>query len=176
MKATWMKAVMMAWRLLVVNRENEALNAEVFTLKHRLGKKANSIWDMNKLELLEVARKEIGLTMLQADTWTVTVLREKIKKVRELTKVAVDPRAQLPKGLNKMSLQELIAEVTVRELPLGEKPTRAQLIIVIMDDVDQRNILSATDPTANTSSASNTGQEDWNMVSEETKKSRKGGK
>ena len=50
---------------------------EITRLTKKLGKKSGSIWNMDKSELVEVARMELGVTLAQAEKMTVTVLREK---------------------------------------------------------------------------------------------------
>ena len=153
----WCRCLFQAWKLVLVERVLVGQMAEVESLKKKLGKKSDSIWNMNKAELAEVARKELGMNAVQADRETVITLREKIKNSREVNKVALDPMCQIPKGLNRMKLEELVEEMTKRELPIPPKPTRPQLLVAIRDDVDARTLLSA--PTATSLEA----DEDYEM-------------
>ena len=41
----------------------------------KLGKEAGSIWDMEKVDLMEVAMAELGITIAQAERETVITLR-----------------------------------------------------------------------------------------------------
>ncbi len=135
-------------------------------MKTKLGKESDSIWKMNKAELVELARRELGITLMAANAETVLVLRERIRAQREMLKTVVDPYDQVPKGLEKLKLEELKLEVQNRNLPLPEKPTRARLILLIRDDVTARNTLfaSPTVPTQNRSGGpASTTDRDWNM-------------
>jgi hypothetical protein len=55
-----------------------------------------------------------------------------------MTMTTLDPLAKIPKGLEKLSLQELKEETLVRELPEPDQVTRAKLIVLIRDDVASR--------------------------------------
>ena len=72
-----------------------------------LGKKSDSIWQMNKAQLAETARKELGMTLVQAQKETATVLRERLRRLPNVEEVKEDPLATLRKGLEKKSLDDL---------------------------------------------------------------------
>ena len=80
----------------------EAVRSELGRLKEKLGKQAESIWRMKKDELVEVARRELGLTQAQAQEETVLVLRERIRSHRFENRyqqmMSTNPDAHLPKG------------------------------------------------------------------------------
>ena len=99
---------------------------------------------MHKEELVELARKELGMTVAAAQNETVTTLWEKIRTRRNMVKVTSDPLSSLPKGLDKLDKAHLEEQVRFRDLAVPEKATRAQLIIAIRDDVENRNLLDAS--------------------------------
>ena len=151
--STWARILIQAWALVVVRTNAEALTTEVARLRNQLGKKATSIWNMSKADLQEVARQELGMTFAQSQQETLITLREKIRRVREMTKIKEDPLADLSKGLGAMKAEDLRTEVLKRNLPVIPKATRAQMMIQIQDDVKQRNTLPSTvDPTPSMSS------------------------
>ncbi len=95
---------------------------------------------MKKDELVEVARRELGLSQAQAQAETVLVLREHIRshraEVRCQQVLSTSPDAQTPRGLQRMSHSELAQECSRRgiEIPAGYsnrvQATRAQMIIL----------------------------------------------
>ena len=123
----------------------EAARTEVSRLQEKLGRQAESIWRMKKDELVEVARRELGLSQAQAQAETVLVLRERIRshraEVRYQQVLSTNPDAQLPKGLQRMTHAELVQECSRRgiEIPAGSsnraQATGAQMIILIQDHV-----------------------------------------
>ena len=99
---------------------------------------------------MEVARLELGMKREMAENETAIVLREKIRRARDLTKVVQNPLASRPKGLASMKLDDLKAEAAQRQLPTLARVTRATLIEQIEDHVAMLNTLSSTeDPTPN---------------------------
>ena len=139
------RAVFQAWRIVTVTMLLEAVRSELGRLKEKLGKQAESIWRMKKDELVEVARRELGLTQAQAQGETVLVLRERIRSHRVENQhqqmMSTNPDAHLPKGLQRMTHPELAQECARRgiETPSGSsnraQATRAQMIILIQDHV-----------------------------------------
>ena len=124
-----------SWALMITRASLEAASTELA----RLGsKKKTSIWAMNKAELVEIARKELGLTVTQAEKETVLVLRERIRATRSATTVAGDPLSKVPKGLDKMLASDLKEQLVIRGLPEPEHATRARMIMLIRDDVVSR--------------------------------------
>ena len=111
----------MAWQLRVALVNVAALAAENQSLKTKLGKRDNSIWQMNKAGLVEVARQELGMTIAAAEKETVTTLREKIRANRKKETMNQDPLTVLPKGLEKMTWLELHEEMQKRSLPTPRK-------------------------------------------------------
>ena len=83
-------------------------------LKAVVGRRAGNIWEMRKDELMEVARKELGFTAAQLAKETVVTLRENIRRSRAETRSEADPLASLPKGLERMSQQDLVRECLAR--------------------------------------------------------------
>lgn len=131
------------WRWMTRAILTESLATEVARLQKLMGKQATSIWTMKKEDLLEVARKELGYLPEYAEKFTVVVLKEKIRRNREqLSALTEDPQAQKPKGLGKMTLQELMNEHQLRNLPAPSKATRAQIIEIIEEDVEARKLMS----------------------------------
>jgi DNA-binding XRE family transcriptional regulator len=140
-----LRQIFQAWRIVAVATLLEALRAEHGKLQEKLGKQAESIWRMKKEELVEVARRELGLTQAQAASETVLVLRERIRAHRQQIKLSelmtTNPDTVVPKGLQRMTHAELVQEAVRRglEMPASEtnRPamTRAQLIIWIQDHV-----------------------------------------
>ena len=100
---------------------------------------------MKKDELVEIARRELGLSQAQAQGETVLVLRERIRSHRVESQfqqmLSTNPDAHLPKGLQRMTHPELTQECTRRgiEIPSGSsnraQATRVQMIILIQDHV-----------------------------------------
>jgi hypothetical protein len=136
----------------------------------RLGsKKKTSVWTMNKAELVELARKELGLTVTQAEKETVLVLRERIRATRSATAVAGVPLTRPPKGLDRMLASDLKEQLVIRGLPEPEQATRARMIMMIRDDVVSRHEeqFHETPHLTSTSSATRTPipeDADWNMA------------
>ena len=87
---------------------------------------------------------ELGVTVAQAEKMTVTVLREKIREQRQILKMAQDPMMQVPKGLERMLLEDLKIEAMNRDLPVEDEMTRPQLIVLIREDVEYRLAQSTT--------------------------------
>ena len=140
----FMRMVFQAWAIVMVRTHREALRSENHRLGERLGKQKDSIWTMTKDELVEIARRELDMSMQKAQQETVLTLRERIRQARVGKPKADDlhPLLKLPKGLERLSLQDLSQECDKRgiAMPIKDKkePTRAQLIILIRDDVERR--------------------------------------
>jgi len=138
-----LRTVFMAWVAWHARAEIEAARTEIERLRQMLGKKSDSIWQMSKDQLVQIALQELGVTLAQAEGMTVLVLREKIRRQRILLKEQEDPLNSLPKGLERLKFSQLVAEIDKRGLPLpsGAGPnqaTRASMILAIRDDVDVR--------------------------------------
>ena len=103
---------------------------------------------MRKHELVELARKELGLTTAYANECTVPILREMIKQGRKASEEIVDPMKKLPKGFSNMRKKELIAEAKNRGLILDQicadtkdwsKLTNGKLSLAIYNHVKHSN-------------------------------------
>ena len=98
---------------------------KVARLTDKLGKKNSSIWNQTKEELVEITRRELGMTVTLASNETVLTLRELIRRNREMYKANADPLSKAPKGLGNMNKEALLeeggpAEVIVAHLPEPE--------------------------------------------------------
>ena len=162
----------MGWKRLLEAAYVEILKYQVRSLEKRHGRRPGqpiSVWKMRKEQLVEVGRKELGLTLVQAEAMTVVTLRERIRSQREVNQMTTDPLETNPKGLDRMKHQDLLEECIKRNLPCvqglptrpGEKgywdpPTRPHMINAIKDDVETRKLLRTSleqEPTQNESGA-----------------------
>ena len=106
---------------------------------------------MKKEDLLEVARRELGLEPHQLEKVTLLEIREKIRQHRVENQAVQDPRLQVPKGLSKMTVAELRREcearnIEIEAIPFGSRgPNRAQMIIAIKEWVATASGLVQTD-------------------------------
>jgi hypothetical protein len=89
---------------------------------------------LKKQELFEVARRELDLRREHAETIAVVEFREAIRVHREQPKTRLHPHAFYPKGLNRMSAQELVQECADRGLLVDRAP-RPQMIAAIWTHV-----------------------------------------
>ena len=160
-QSVWLRVVFLAWERTIVKKELVAYMAEAASLAQRLGKSKESIWSMKKADLVEVARKELGISAAQAQKDTVEILREKIRRVRAFKDSLDDPLAAVPVGLGKMKLEDLQDEANKRGLPVAPNATRVQLLMLIREDADHRIMRSA--PTASAMAPAE--DDDFEMVS-----------
>ena len=176
-KQWFLKLVIMHWRLFVTRLALEVSQTE---LARRMPKtrslfQAPSIWEMNKLELVEEARRHLGMTQVQANSKTVVVLRELLKTARAQEETVLDPMCRIPPGLEKMPKAALIEEMKLRSLPAAF--TRSAMIVAIRDQVESRVILSARAATANSmdvgTESGRTLDGDWTIAQEEAASSRR---
>ena len=116
---------------------------------------------MNKAELVEKARLDLGMTQAQAEKETVTTLRERIRSRRELTEHNDDPYTKLPKGLDSLKKDELRLECKTRAIHMPEDATRPKMILAIREDVANNATMALRDPP-----------QDWEMADEAIPKSR----
>ena len=163
---TFLRVVFQAWELYVAKTYIKALETENQRLQAIVGKKAESIWDMKRADLVEVARSELGMTMAQAEKETVITLREKIRRNREIVKEAQDPMLVLPKGLQRMNHANLLLEMERRNLPIPENPTRPMMILLIKEQVDFLSQTAATSQETNPPTSGTT-SDDWMKVDSE---------
>ena len=143
-----MRVALTNWRLAAVQTMNQALLTENERLRKINPKE--SIWQMKKAELVEVAVAELGITRVQASVITVDELRERLRVARKQSKEEEDPLTKLPVGMGKMKAAELVVECTKRCIsvaPLpgekGTQKTRPQMMLEIRNDVARRTAASA---------------------------------
>ena len=140
-----MQLVFAEWALITQRIQRHAAQTETERLRERLGKQKDSIWTMTKDELVEVAHRELQMSYQKAQKETVVTLRERIRQARAKLgpQPEADPMLRIPKGLERMALADLSQECARREIssPMTDKrgPTRASLIVLIRDDVEERN-------------------------------------
>ena len=119
-----------------------ALECEVTDLRKQV-EVPKTIWNMKKAELVEKAYEELSLPRAKAEEKTVIVLREMLRRNRQLIAVQADPMAVIPKGLNNMKLDDLKAVMAERNLPLGDRTTRPSMILAIREHVETFQLLTA---------------------------------
>ena len=93
------EAVFRAWRLAAVLAQLAGARSEVGRLRAAAGRRSDSIWQMNKEELVEVAHRELGTSYEEATRKTVLHLRELIRRARS--------EATVPQGLERMKKKDL---------------------------------------------------------------------
>ena len=145
-------------------RENERLSA-------LLQKQKDSIWQMHKSDLVELAIAELGMTRTEAGKETVVTLRERIRRQRHDLSAHKDPLKQLPKGLDKMTSEALTAECTKRMISTAcpdnrrGSLTRPQMILAIREDVAQRVSLTGAEMEIDDETAAKERGAEWVSVS-----------
>ena len=145
------RVVFEEWRTWTLKCRRSSLEWEVSALeKGRDRKEVDSLWKMRKAELEEVARRELGMTKSDLMDETVVSLRERIRAARSQFETDIDPLTTIPKGLDRMTVSQLVDACFERDLdPMAhdgkkEYKTRPQMIVLIRDDVKQRISTSAT--------------------------------
>ena len=108
-----------------------------------------SIWRMKKEQLVEVAIEELSLTRSEAKKSNLESLRQRIKQSRDMLKTTEDPLAVKPVGFGKMSREELVRQMEMRNLAMPQGMsghhracTRGFMKVAIEEDIAQRLILS----------------------------------
>ena len=104
-----------SWTLVVTRTSLEAASTELAKIQQKNGSKKPSTWTMTKDELVEMTCKTLGMTPAKAHEETLTTLRERIKKVRQKTKMLVDPLAKIPLRLERIKLEDLKEEIVSRK-------------------------------------------------------------
>ena len=158
-----LKLVFALWRGLMVETERAALRSEVNRMTELLGRQGTSIWDMKKQELIEVARRELEMPPHVAQKLTVMVLREKIRATRKDREAIehsepsghIQEIDSLPKGLEKMTSEQLVEECTKRgisthttERGRNAIKSRPRMIVAIKDYVAASTTTAAVPPAA----------------------------
>lgn len=134
------------WSNLCTRTLLEAERTENARLQNVVGRKTESIWSMNKADLVEKARLELGMTQAQAEKETVVTLRERIRSRRELTETSKDPFTKLPKGLDSLKKEELAVECKLRTIHMPEGATRPMMILAIREDVANHATMAQRHP------------------------------
>ena len=144
--ASLLRVVFQVWQMVILQMNQAALQSEVTSLRTQTNR-PKSIWNMSKAELIDKAYEELGMSRAQAEAKTVTILREMIRRNRELARVQVDPMAVMPKGLGQLKFDALKEVMAQRNLPLGDRVTRATMIVAITEHVQACQLLaSSPDP------------------------------
>ena len=125
-KRGWKGAIFNAWMRVVMTMNFEASACEVARLTDKLGKKNSSIWNQTKEELVEITRRELGMTVTLASNETVLTLRELIRRNREMYKANADPLSKASKGLGNM-IKEALLEDTPAEPSTSIAATRSEV-------------------------------------------------
>ena len=86
----------------------------------RYEKMKEDINKMRKAELVEKARKELGLSLTYLNSLHVPILREKLRKHRKQNQEIENPMKKLPKGFSSMRKPELIEEAKRRGIILDQ--------------------------------------------------------
>ena len=138
----------LTWRLHHSEFQAEVYRVEVTRLQAKVQRETDSVWRKTKPELIEMARKELGMTWASAEKETVATLREKIRANRHGLKQIVDPLEVLPPGLGRMKLTELKIELEKRGIPTtAHRGTRESMILVVREDVEARSTFYTTSQT-----------------------------
>ena len=164
------------WKVTVLKERVEQLLQENAILRNKIKKRATSIWEMKKAELVEVAMRELNMDREEAEAETVAQLRYIIKNCRELAAMGEEELGvRLPRGLGRMKRKELLEECERRGLatedprrPDGLK-TREAMIFDIRSQVFATTSTSetpATNPT--TGRRTQRSSETWNEEMSET--------
>jgi hypothetical protein len=139
-----LKVILWRWRAIILEELSEELMQENVKLKRLINPKPDSnIWVMRKEDLVEAAICELKLTRTQAEEMTVVRLREKLRAQRAIYRRQIDPRCQIPKGLEKMTRDQLSQICLDRGLEKvllaegSEKVTRPKMIVAIREDVER---------------------------------------
>ena len=118
----------------------ESQVAEKVRLKKMVCTTKGSMREMRKPELVEKARKDMGMTEGQLKKETVTSLSERLRSQKGVTDMMIDPLAKTSKGLESLVKDELKQECLLRDIhvPEGKDCTRPKIIALIKDDVATR--------------------------------------
>ncbi|MCH2143445.1 MAG: hypothetical protein MK077_10685 [Phycisphaerales bacterium] len=163
-----LRVIFLSWVNHLLKADLEISEASNARLQALLGKKAKSIWNLHKVDLVQIAMDELGMTLAYAERQSVVSLREKIRRKRQELTHQEDPKNRLPPNVDRMKKLDLLNECLIRDLPLPEGASRPMMIVAIRDDVEQRQLLQghvtenerkAKDPQSPT-----TADGDWQMA------------
>ena len=118
LKSFVLRQIFSAWLVETLRDSQVVLNATVQSLASQQAKKSDSLWSMNKADLIETARKELGYTWAFAEKYTVIELRELIRRNRDSAQSTVDPFQTLPVGLSKLKQDVPMTECHLRSIIL----------------------------------------------------------
>ena len=90
-----LRQILLTWRIWYLKVANETLTSRLAELKKKVVTSGNSVWNMNKRQLMVTARLELGVELEKAATETVTTLRERIRQHRLQVMESEDPLARL---------------------------------------------------------------------------------
>ena len=106
--------------------------------------RTSSMWTMRKEELIQKVHDDLGITRAHAESMTVLTLREKLRAHKAAVVRMANPLCVVPKGLEKMTRDQLIQDCIAREITemvlsdgTGEV-TRPKMIVAIREDVERR--------------------------------------
>ena len=139
-----------SWKAYLYQVTVAALRTEVNRLTGVVGRYGDSIWAMRKEQLVQVAYRELGMSEYHANKETVLTLREKIRAARDEREPPTTQQnegegeiGKPPKGLQKMTVKELIAECIKRGIDYGctgergrTNKTRAQMVMLITEHAE----------------------------------------
>ena len=128
-----MAIIFLKWRMLVSEVKTKLLEDQLTRARRLIGKRADSIWLMNKSELARVAEEELNISMATAEGMRVAELRLAIKENREDERTY---KPQVPKGLSRMVKEDLRTEAERCGIALvdprnGKEKPREKLMIEI---------------------------------------------
>ena len=137
----WLKMMFQAWAMAMMRIVIDSQHTERVRLEKMVGEKKSSLWAMNRSELVEKAKKDLGMTEAQMKNETVTSLRERLRSQKEVVDMLYDPLAKSPKGLDNMFKEELKQECLLREIHQPDPCKRPKMIVLIQDDVTRRQTM-----------------------------------
>ena len=145
-----MKSMFVCWASQTKDEKIQDLSERTEALARQLGKKAESIWLMNKQELVQLGLKELGKSREELEKMRKGELQHKIKTKRDEDQGV--KKVNLPKGLSRMTHQELLNEAQQRGVDTGDEKkrygmkVREQLIADIKAYEEARAELTGTFP------------------------------
>jgi len=156
-------AIFNAWMRVVLTIKCEVSVCEVARLTDKLGKNNSSLWNQTKEELVEITRRELGMTVTLASNETVLTLRELIRRNREIKEV-------LWRKQRNMIKEALVEEAKKRGLPTEGTQTRQSLWLLIRDDLRMRSTLNSmntpAEPSTSIAATRSEVDSEWSVIQE----------
>ncbi len=118
-----LRAVLTCWQLVTLKVKTNKLTEQIEHMKSTAEKTSTSIWQMNKAKLVETACDELGISEQEATRTTADMLRFMIKEFRGQHKPTTS-HSGLPKGLSRMSHQELVVQADARGISVQDHRQR----------------------------------------------------